>query len=931
MDHFKELLESYNKLKKRTFKLVYINEAPAPLASPMAPDINAQMSYAEFQRAKSLGVNKTFEQAVSEGPKFNNPKFYVYGIDSKGNKVNKLTTVGDSGNRGSGGRIPGFSSSDLDLNKISNPRDQVLIGRVLLGAQDKAPKNFASNMYSEIPELKAAEDAKRAQEMQKKLEQKAARQAKSKQLVPGPDQMTASPMPIGVDVKGLSPEEEEAYRRAHDPSNQQYFLIQAEDPNKRLPDISKKNMFKQDFRLRNICKQTKPPSWCEEVGLATDDSSRQKYGGLAFGTVNTSFESRLNNATSFEKQDNGKWKEVSVSTDQKERTAESWILLTDFLASNKKTPNLKKRCEELQSRIRSGSGNKVVFLDENRKMSRALVVKNPGGLLTAALSKAAKDCGNFANRLSQPMDISTAVGNKQAIKGTFFEKSTNIVFKMKKILNLRKSCPPGAKGPACAEYNKEAEKLAANLVEMQSRVLDVAESFKFDENKIFDAQGAAIVDLIREHSTFNNKQILQFYANELDLASKIIEEIFPNSIGALDSSLNPFTGDRADRLMIYSDINSARADVIPLGVTEDNIKTISIGDLLASVREGGDRYNDLVDSLNDAGIDTSNPSRKIVVSQVGFKRTTEEGDLTLGTVNGNGRIHSMSQGEAVDRLSENFISWIDDTQFEGDVERKSACLKFERELNDQITKEYTTLLNNITQLGDENGNILDINSPDKLWQRLSKSIKGLTAADIGESQKLRDIFYSCIKQDCTPRDWKDSSTVSLAASKLLRMRRGAEYRKILSGKDENRKKQCTDHLVRRLMICGGNKSDLLQSNATDSGVVKTFRHNGVLEEIARASEDGSLEIDVSTEGGTVKYKVGGKVLAELYQSADTRNSVDGQALPHSEFAASITLEGQRRHLVNRSNSVIPKPKNEELLQQFIELQKKLFESFAQSK
>ena len=64
-----------------------------------------------------------------------------------------------------------------------------------------------------------------------------------------------------------------------------------------------------------------------------------------------------------------------------------------------------------------------------------------------------------------------------------------------------------------------------------------------------------------------------------------------------------------------------------------------------------------------------------------------------------------------------------------------------------------------------------------------------------------------------------------STSRLGRLERAETYRKDLA--DPKKKQACTDHLVRQLAICGGNKTDLVQSNVTDKGEITLFYQTAV--------------------------------------------------------------------------------------------------------
>lgn len=869
MDYFQELLNSYDKLKKRTFKLVFINEQEDPANLGISDD----QAIAAIAQAISYAKGKEYPGVPLPPPL--NSQYQVYG-KTKSNPdadLAKMTRVG-------GGNVAGLGQT-VDLKNLA-PDQQAKVGRVIMGQpQQKGP------------ELKS---------------------------------------------DTLSPEELASYEAATVPGiSQNRYLEQLAQQNQ-LPQNLKMRLFKADLTLRKKCRVKNPPAWCSdlEISTATTGPVKQKEGSFAIGSSSKSFERKLSEASNYELGKDGKWKEVPLTLDELDSATDAWSDMTNFLtvAADPDSAETKKRCESITKRVGVSTGGEIVF-KKGRNQLKGATVSTMGVLEQKALEEIKKQCPN--NKIESGIKLSVSIGNKNAIKGTYFEYSTNISFAIRKMNELKLTCLENKDQKACKEYETVAKEITTDLLKWQARVQEASQGVSLSEKDMQGIEARAIKELITEHGSYTSEEVIALFAREAQYATNLIRRDFPNSTGALDSSLNPNTGDRADRKMIYTSLEAAQMDAANLGsqgipLKPDAIEVKSVTEILSQHPVGSEKYEDTVEMLQLAGIDPiKNPNAPVVLFSVGLKRTTQRDPITLGTVNGEDRLSRISNGEELDRVSEGFVSWVDATQALSPSERRAA-LDYDKELMDSIKTNRDILNDNITQISTPDKESTDLNNPAALWGRLSKAVKGRISQEaLSRSDAIRGVFFDCDgnPKDCTQKDWNDPRVLAQSTSRLGRLERAEAYRKDLA--DPKKKQACTDHLVRQLAICGGNKTDLVQSNVTDKGEITSFRHNAVIEEIAAAARPGAaqpLQIEVSPDGSVVKYKVAGKVLAQLDQSSDSKVDKTGKTVPHSVFAATITKEGQNKYkFQGTGQAATPKLEATELVKEFLQMQQRLLEMF----
>jgi hypothetical protein len=132
MDYFNQLLDSYNKLKKRTFKLVYINE----------------QGFQENQSSSEILVNAWNQsqaqdkKAAEAVPLSINPEYAAYGMTSKG-PARMVRRV-------DGGSIPGAPKGAVFFNLDSNisPEQLERVASAIVGGTEQQSKIEGANLQT---------------------------------------------------------------------------------------------------------------------------------------------------------------------------------------------------------------------------------------------------------------------------------------------------------------------------------------------------------------------------------------------------------------------------------------------------------------------------------------------------------------------------------------------------------------------------------------------------------------------------------------------------------------------------------------------------------------------------------------------------------------------------------------------------------------
>lgn len=849
MNYFQELLESYDRLKKRTFKLVYINE--------QVP----QTGNSAFETLLSAwnGAGKKASEAIDLGI---NNQYAAYGFKTV--KGQSTPVQARMIRKKDGGIIPGYNSPYLDLDSNISPEQKEKIATAIIGGQQPSQ--------------------------------------------PSPEQQAQ-----GTSEQPQTPEEL-AYQQAITKGSPEY-LQQLQKP---LEPELQRELFFRSYELKKLCKPVEKggpvPDFCVELGLGGES----RAGTLGIGSSQKSFEKKVAEGAAFARNAETRLieKTESLSLEQRTQAVEGWKDLTQVLID----PNLVD-CNKIFNNIRinvpserGGRSTKIIFGPTNEGLEKS-VVTSAGSLEKEAIKRIKKHCKKDFNSAK----LTVAAGNKYSIRGTFFEKCTNFAFRIKSLQRLQQNCVSGDK-KSCSNADARRKELASDIVSHIETVRANAITTQLSEDIVSTTEYTAVMDILKEHQEFDTPAVLQFLARENAYASQLVNSYFPNAVGVIDSSLNPKTGNRADRKVLYLDQKSAVSDMSKLG---GSVTSVKISDYISKCST--DTTNPVCSELKDLMEDYKlNENSIIHLGDLGLKRVTDlESGVTAGSFSGARRLYDLFKRTPLakiqngDRIEEGYISKIDELQeVVPNSPRDKKMQEVEDNIDNVLSSFYSHMSGNVINVPSEKQKaFVDLNKPTQVVELLKKTLRERVSNDILQNSSLGKLLK--------PNNFKGQESREESAGLLMRYVRHHMYRKQLKENPE----ATTDALLRRLYICGGNKTELVQSIVDDTGQNLSFNHNQVFRNLEQAKKENRIRLEV--KDSSVKYFVtepsGQEVLyAELGE--DVKILGTGQST--HKFAAEFSTGAARSAIVLNEGKEASSIDKEKLIEEFIKIQQKLLECFS---
>lgn len=408
MDYFSELLSSYEKLKKRTFKLTYIAEDEKKKASPKKKkaekkpkaekkdgkanqeDINAASQQEAEKKAKEVakaGVSQQYDNTkrVEGGPP------WAFLSPAKGKEPARVSLTLGAGR-------PMALADEGGNPKIDSQGWKRLVSYYMEGGEEK---QAADELAAEV---------------------EAERQAKLRT------------------IGGWSElEDEEREAEGLPPLNTTEDTLQA---------LRLSEKFANNYCIAN--KDTE----------SLKDFCAKLWTYFAAGNSHMGLEYKLGTATGIAVTDvdTGETKKQVVSPGMREQAARSAAFLTSFLRSPgiKDENGVPEKCKDVTSRIGMFKGKSLVLFGQ--EPSEGIVVGEPNALQKLALKAIEKECGIDTGALSQLIGDTIGTKEKNAVKGTFFEAI--LVFSGK----IRTATTPSAKIAAVEDLKKVLTEKKATLL-----------------------------------------------------------------------------------------------------------------------------------------------------------------------------------------------------------------------------------------------------------------------------------------------------------------------------------------------------------------------------------------------------------------------------------------------------------------------------------
>jgi hypothetical protein len=576
MDYFNELLESYARLKKRTFKLTFINEAEdknseqSKMDDKMRKDAEAQaLAIAQAGVTQFFDKDKNIANVLYAFRKSG-------GVDEAGNKIPIGNVKGANGPFGTG--TPEIA--DAGGNPLVDSEGwKKLVNYFLQG--DAATDEVQKTNEKELEDLLAKAEEKIGGAFWNNLA----------------DQLLKD---------GTATTKNEALQMAEEMVKANPELIGG----KSVIDSYKKQIKHAYFYIKEL--MIKYPDGVPEDLQAFVNNPVIYIAGAA----GQSLERYLADGTSFTLDENGK----QIITDLGPGAIQEAVLANEFLLSFlNPAEDYEGKCADVRKKIgvqRTGGRNQIILFGSERDGNGVPiegVSVNSNKLQEKAIKAVSEKCPEEAGNLSVVIDGKINASNKNAIKGSIYEVIPRVAVLFNKL----------TQNPTNQKIKDSLKRLIEKtLIEEKIPILELlAEESGALSIETFIEQQEAIEQL----GIISSKQKLgAWLLTEAKLMNLFIKLIPHEPDDVLHVALSPKTGDRADNSFMYSSKEEAEASAKAIGAS---VVTMSKSQILDQVPQK--KRAEVKKQLDELYKD----DQPIHIVSIGQKRMVEHVATKLGELN----------------------------------------------------------------------------------------------------------------------------------------------------------------------------------------------------------------------------------------------------------------------------------------------------------
>ena len=975
MDYFTELLESYNKLKKRTFKLEYISEADAkakpkskktPKKKEKEEEVGAHEKMepgvtAEEAASRAIGSAPTVQGQTTFKKNIGNividaagkaTTMRIYRSGATGDVVVKPLYVGTNVANGTVAATPG----DWPKKSTVDPAD---IQRHYSAFLERLTHDEDGKVKPDALETEAERQQAEQQELKMFLD-------RMQRLIGGAQitKLRDQKRKAGMDAF-------QAMREAED----EWKADQAEGgPHDLLTQTEAKNYRQQVLMLEKICASV------QRTGTEAEKKEWEKICantvGYVAGAARQSMEYQLSRGieerfevVEFEDaQGNPQVTKVStvdtLNQGNSLRAVEGNTFLLSFLQFEGTDEEREERCRQLAQKIglhgkgTSKNPQKIVFYGTQNYPKDAgplaglpvhgTVVK-PNAVQQLAIKKAQEDCQIEGGTLQNVIDITASTNEKNAIKGTIYEAVPQVA------LYFGKLADPNLTDKEREEAKKEASEFIHTSItvdkipQLLQIMQDAEDAGSMTAEMLIDAQEAA-----EQYGIATDRGKLMHW---LIAEAKLMRQWSgPDMFGArfvYHSGLKPLTGGRGDNTLIFTDRKKAEQAALDNGFEYNDDKHNTTRKALeagATEKERAWVKKQLDKMKDDVGEDGV-----IYTVRFGQKKISNENDRTkAGELNkqdtNTAYMHEDASNESVEP---GFFDTVAEAQgfnptepvlddkgepvYETDEEGNEVparivdpdlqgVMDYYDSVEDQLAS--IEVLEEPVVYQDPEGGEAKIRTPEKSLDLLADTVKDKLDYDAIKHTEFANLFFD---EKGNNRDFKDKLVRERAAEYLKRRQRFRLYREDYEQTDDPQKKlraeQC---LVRTMLISGSVAYDMAQVKGSDSPDITYWSHNSPLAAVAKASREGKLRIQFSPEGMGVSFFIGEKRLMGLSQEGTWSGTESSDPKKDTRARQTRTIaKFDPRDIKERSNALkakrTPQSVNSSTLYQFMIGQQKLLE------
>ena len=870
MDYFSELLESYTKLKKRTFKLTYINEEdevkePDGAQTPegnQAAEAAAQdaIANAPEQASDDSSAGAGGDVTLVNGEISNSLKIYVGVGKAKGTK-----TAQESESYGtvkvwglpSNGR-PSWRSVQAGPNATESVKKNSVDARKL----------FVKALGSDNTEMTSADekvqsDAEMAQE---------AEAARQQQIIDMQSKHGGTLELMGHDSKQLK-----GVVAALDRSAESVAKMCDSHP----------EAVEKDPQMQKLC-----------------DSPGTYIGGLGAA----SFERKLANMQGVRTGDRGFFEEEESGPEAKqegtykpsaelvEEIAESHAALTDFLNCSPDSPGDPDGCNCAGMQFRVGKvDDKMLFFGQDTREGVAIA---PNALQELAFTMMKDKCGTTDDAYTQV--YAKAVDGKaiNAIKGTMNELIMLIGVQLNKAENEEDTLKIMRESGIIEQIEKR-RRLLREYAATQSVEEDVALDFdaNFEESVLLEQAGIASDPV----------QMQNWFLTELRYQRAFIRAV--DADGARKAGKEGGTGNRADTELLYNNDDDGRArlkkacELLDIPVPKDDI-------------------------------DDESGMLKLGVGQKRLVSTGKVKQGEIGKISRQRAIMSGEVGAADSDFDPRFYATMQTMQYGDDKAngsaREEAALAFYDEVENTIEADTSGMTETSTYTTDDGSP--KIQTPAGVIKGLIDIVKAALPFSKIASQSKGPLADAMFDEKGNPRDFTTNTNQRRLREVASRDARFYMYSEAINGDDPERAQAAKDALIKSALISGANATPLTQVITDNTGATASINHNGPLQAICDANNQVPSTLEVNISGHTVTLTTPGPpktkvTYSQTRESSGPKDSDDRQAETRSE----TSIDAETVQAYNRVESLTPATSDEteledSTIEKFLKGQMKLLET-----
>jgi len=908
MDYFTELLDSFNRLKKRTFKLEYISEvsklrarADAAAANPQA-HAQAQQTAAAEQKERATAAETEASETQGEVD-----AAAIKAAEDQARDVVKagVTQVPDASKEGGAEPYAYLATDRQSINLVGGP-----VGAFAMSVADPGGNEDVNSegwkklvsFFQEGDAARAITDAEVAE--QQRIERQTIGGFMSQELAEGEE--------LGgleqATIHALEKQKEEVAKFCK--NNESLQNKKTEDGMKLKHFCSRLNSYFAagnssmglEYKLATM-KQT------AQVGETSEEDEIKEGDPIETTSVEEAGDPAL---------------ALSI--------AQNHGVLMSFL--NHDVIEGDTRCETLNRSIGAYKKDRIVIFSDDKNADgtpaaqKGLVV-TPNQLQNLALDRAYKQCEISREDLQQYVGDGIDYQEKNAILGTFYEAV--LVFSTQ--ISANQSLSDTDKKIA----NKEAADTLLKVIADNHRILTAIQRERFaDPEAGEDLLGTwegeiqeEMLAMIEQAETGERTNLEQWIMREVHTTKALVD--FMGAEGVIHAGGTSKTGGRDDVKFVYSNEEVAQEKADAIGST-------------------------MIEDPKDSG--------KFIVG-IGLKRM-QKLKAKFGEINSQERLTGMITGDITSdgKIEPGFAKSMQDRQFGGPVDggpgdREKALIDYARDL-DQTIIDTTSPLED-EQVWVSNDGQIRSSSPQTVIERVANSLlKVLTFGQIGEGKTLTDAFFTTnektetvlkpftdddegesnrarcreavsrvarfnlLNSDIagTPRPVKFDET-GMTAEEIEAKTKELELELNSPEAIERRQQAAQDYIIKAALICGSNTRDMSQVIVTDDGQTRVVKHNELFDMICKAnnSDDPEKRPVYTFEDSSVQITVDGLTLTLGQErtgkgaNAQTRTKVD---------VPKRTLDDPR---MLADISEIPTQQNNSNFQDFVQGQIKLLETF----